>query len=107
MSGLLHGRRSDEVNSIKRIDGATSSMLSSREVGRARPLVDGKNPTDCEAGRKIRTEGSAAARWRAIRRLARKLHDSLVQYEVDNSRETCYTIVMLLDSIDDMRREER
>ncbi len=44
-----------------------------------------------------RTE--AVGRWRASRKLARRLLDELVQFNIDSARETCYTIVMQIDAI--------
>ena len=41
---------------------------------------------------------SAAGRLRTCRRLAGKLREQLVQYELDAARETCYIIVMQLDA---------
>ena len=56
---------------------------------------------DVLSGLSVSAERSA--RWRASRRLARKLHEHLVQLDVDKSERLCYRILIQIDHLRDLR----
>jgi len=74
-----------------------------RKGGLKRSLMDQMVDHHFVVDDSLRSSGSASAetvgRWRASRKLARKLHEQLTQMSLDAARETCYSIVMQLDAL--------
>lgn len=90
----------------KRLDTLHSVVIRSREAGRDRAKLGSRiraPKVAVPSGTSVLPE--SVARWRTSRRLARNLHERLVQFDVDASRELCYTIIMLLDREAGSRRD--
>lgn len=81
---------------LRVLDTRRHTMLASR-VEEGGTSKESAKPT--VPFRKGAKRAEAVGRWRASRKLARKLLEQLVQYDVDAARETCYVVVMQLDAL--------
>jgi len=77
------------------LDAPTGSVI----VSRVEEGGSSKESLRDRSFRKGAKRAEAVGRWRASRKLARKLLDQLVQFDVDAARETCYSVVMQLDAL--------
>ncbi len=82
------------------LDTVAARVVRSREAGRERAKLASDNlqtPKVTTPPETVLPE--RGARWKGSRRLARVLLAQLYEYNIDAARETCYTIIAMMDAV--------